>query len=178
MVVLVLPGLVLLSAVVTLIVTLQKYHNEIVNVFRALLAVASPRVRQQFALPAGMFAAALFLGLLTMPSAPGFALAVMAAAAAMGWYVAFPRTVRRYGARALGALAAAAALAAVLLPNGYARASALSLSIDVQPLFDAIQSYVPLFFGILAIGGGIAIGLAIARFVINSIKSAFEGRSL
>lgn len=65
-----------------------------------------------------------------------------------------------------------ALLAIVTLPS-FAQSETLSLSIDPQPLFDSIESYVPLFFGILAVAGGILIGKRIAEFVIKSIADAF-----
>lgn len=58
------------------------------------------------------------------------------------------------------------------LPVG-AQSQTLELNIDPSPLFSSISSYVPLFFGILAVAGGILIGKRIAEFVIKAIADAF-----
>lgn len=49
----------------------------------------------------------------------------------------------------------------------------MSLDIDVQPLFDAINDWFPSLFAVLAIGGGIGIALKLGSFLINKISSAF-----
>lgn len=51
----------------------------------------------------------------------------------------------------------------------------LSLDLDLTPLWESINTYFPLFLGVVAIGGGIAIAIALARFVINAVLSAFKG---
>lgn len=56
--------------------------------------------------------------------------------------------------------------------------AAISLAIDVNPLFDSIETYIPMFFAIFAIPGGIAIAIVLVRFIINTVKGAFEGKSL
>lgn len=84
-------------------------------------------------------------------------------------------SVRRKTAIKIGL--AALGLAAMLMPE-VANAQSLTLDIDVQPLFDAINNYIPVFFGLLSIAGGITIALLIARFIINAISDAFSGRRL
>jgi len=49
----------------------------------------------------------------------------------------------------------------------------MSLDIDVQPVFDAINQFFPVLFPILAIGGGIGIALRLGSFLIDKISSAF-----
>ncbi|MBI5671280.1 MAG: hypothetical protein HZC41_25060 [Chloroflexi bacterium] len=58
------------------------------------------------------------------------------------------------------------------IPVG-AQSQTLQLDIDPSPLFASISAYVPLFFGILAVAGGILIGKRIAEFVIKAIADAF-----
>ncbi len=47
------------------------------------------------------------------------------------------------------------------------------ITIDPAPLFESISTYVPMFFGILAVAGGILIGKRIAEYVIKAIADAF-----
>lgn len=49
----------------------------------------------------------------------------------------------------------------------------MSLDIDVQPLFDSINTFFPVFFPVMALIGGIAIALALSKFVIEEIRRAF-----
>jgi hypothetical protein len=48
-------------------------------------------------------------------------------------------------------------------------------TIDPQPIFDAITTYLPWIFGILAIPAGIVLSVSLAQFIINSFKKAFGG---
>lgn len=66
-------------------------------------------------------------------------------------------------------------VAVMVAPNFIAAAQepTLQLNIDPSPLFASISAYVPLFFGILAVAGGILIGKRIAEFVIKAIADAF-----
>lgn len=50
----------------------------------------------------------------------------------------------------------------------------MSLDIDMQPLFDAINDWFPALFAVLAIGGGIAIALKLGSFLIDKVTSAFN----
>lgn len=72
-------------------------------------------------------------------------------------------------------IVAALMVAVILLAPDFVHAQTpeLSLEIDPSPLFASISTYVPLFFGILAVAGGILIGKKIAEFVIKSIADAF-----
>lgn len=49
----------------------------------------------------------------------------------------------------------------------------MSLDVDVQPLFDSINTFFPIFFPVLALVGGIAIALKLSQFLIEEIKRAF-----
>lgn len=51
----------------------------------------------------------------------------------------------------------------------------LSLDLNLDPLWTSVNTYFPIFLGIVAIGGGIAIAIAISRFVINALLAAFRG---
>jgi hypothetical protein len=50
----------------------------------------------------------------------------------------------------------------------------VSLDVDLTPLFDAINTWFPAMFGILAIGGGIMIALRLGQFLIDSVSKAFN----
>lgn len=79
-----------------------------------------------------------------------------------------------------------AALVAVLgtmalLPGGGVMAQTevpLELELDLNPLFTNINTYFPVFFTIFAIIGGIVISMILAKWIINAIKGAFEGKDL
>jgi hypothetical protein len=45
--------------------------------------------------------------------------------------------------------------------------------IDPSPIFDGVTQYLPWVFGILAIPAGIRLAINIARFIVNSLMSAF-----
>lgn len=49
----------------------------------------------------------------------------------------------------------------------------LSLDLNLDPLWTSVNTYFPIFLGIVAIGGGIAIAIAIANFVIKALLGAF-----
>lgn len=49
------------------------------------------------------------------------------------------------------------------------------LELDVTPLFDSMNSYIPLFLAIFAIPGGIVIAIALVRMLINAIANAIKG---
>jgi len=69
--------------------------------------------------------------------------------------------------------AVAMTLMIAAVQQSFAQSETLSLEIDPTPLFNSIETYVPLFFGILAVAGGILIGKRIAMFVIDAIAEAF-----
>ncbi len=58
--------------------------------------------------------------------------------------------------------------------------SSETIEIDLSPLFLSINTWIPTFLPIIAIGGGIAIAIAIGMWVVNmlisSLKSAGAGR--
>lgn len=51
----------------------------------------------------------------------------------------------------------------------------MSVSFDLQPFFDSINTYLPTFIGLFAIVGGVAGAMALAKYVIGSIVDAFSG---
>lgn len=68
--------------------------------------------------------------------------------------------------------------AMVMLPGGRLLAQTetpVNLEIDVNPLFESINQYLPIMFGIFAVAGGISIAMVIVRFLINAIIGAFKG---
>jgi hypothetical protein len=50
----------------------------------------------------------------------------------------------------------------------------MSLSIDLQPLWDSVNTNFPIFLGILAIPAGIGIAIALANFIIMKVREAFK----
>jgi hypothetical protein len=50
----------------------------------------------------------------------------------------------------------------------------MSLNIDLQPLWDSIANYFPVFFGILVIPAGISVAIKLAEFLINKVRDAFK----
>lgn len=51
----------------------------------------------------------------------------------------------------------------------------MSLEIDLQPLWDSINTNLPTFFGVFAVIGGISVAISLAMFLINEVKKAFGG---
>jgi hypothetical protein len=50
----------------------------------------------------------------------------------------------------------------------------MSLNIDLQPLWDSISAYFPVFFGVLVIPAGIAIAIKLSEFLISKVRDAFR----
>lgn len=50
----------------------------------------------------------------------------------------------------------------------------MSLNIDLQPLWDSISQYFPVFFGILVVPAGIAVAIKLAEFLISKVSDAFK----
>lgn len=50
----------------------------------------------------------------------------------------------------------------------------MSLDIDLGPLWDSINTYFPVFFGVLVIPAGIAVAIKLAEFLINKVRDAFR----
>lgn len=69
-------------------------------------------------------------------------------------------------------------MVAMVAPAAAQTAEPVALNIDLNPLFDNINTYIPVFFGIFAIPGGIAIAIVLVRFIINAVRGAFEGKSV
>lgn len=49
-----------------------------------------------------------------------------------------------------------------------------SLSVNLQPLWDSIATYFPIFFGVLVIPAGIAIAVRLSEFLIGKVQEAFR----
>ena len=54
----------------------------------------------------------------------------------------------------------------------------MSIDFDLQPFFDSLNVYLPIFIGLFAIVGGIAGAMALAKYVIGAIVDAFRGGKL
>jgi len=82
---------------------------------------------------------------------------------------------RRFVRQAAAVFVATLIFAISMFQQHAAHAASLTLNLDMQPLFDGINTYLPIFFLIFAIPGGIVIAMLIAKLVINSVRAAFEG---
>ncbi len=49
----------------------------------------------------------------------------------------------------------------------------MSIDIDMSILWDQINTWFPVMFGVFAIGGGIGIAVKLGLFIINEVKRAF-----
>jgi len=92
----------------------------------------------------------------------------------VGWLKVNGRDHVRALATSAGAFVAAVAAFAPVAP-AYAQTT---LDFDLTPFFESLNIYLPIFIGLFAIVGGIAGAMALARYVINAIVSAFKGGSL
>ncbi len=74
-------------------------------------------------------------------------------------------------------LAAFVLVAAALAFSGGASfaQSDVSIDFDITPLFTSLNTYLPIFLGIFAIGGGIAAAMALSRYIISVVVKAFSG---
>lgn len=54
----------------------------------------------------------------------------------------------------------------------------MSVAFDLQPFFDSLNNYLPTFVGLFAIVGGVAGAMALAKYVIGSLVTAFSGGKL
>ena len=50
----------------------------------------------------------------------------------------------------------------------------MSLDIDVQPLFDNMQIWIPVMFGIFAIPAGIRLAIGVVQMIVNKFSDAFK----
>jgi hypothetical protein len=83
---------------------------------------------------------------------------------------------RQYSAQLAAAAGAFISIASVA-PT-YAQETTPTLTFDLTPFFDSLNTYLPIFIGLFAIVGGIAGAMALARYVINAVVNAFKGGSL
>jgi hypothetical protein len=66
--------------------------------------------------------------------------------------------------------------ALIAMPSmGVMAQSSDTIDIDLGPLFTSINTWIPAFLPIIAIGGGISIAIAIGLWIVNLIKSAVSG---
>jgi len=54
----------------------------------------------------------------------------------------------------------------------------VSIDWDLQPFFDSLNTYLPVFIGLFAVVGGIAGAMALSKYVIGAIVDAFRGGKL
>ena len=53
-----------------------------------------------------------------------------------------------------------------------------TISFDLAPFFESLNTYLPIFIGLFAVIGGIAGAMALARYVIGAVVRAFSGGSI
>lgn len=62
-----------------------------------------------------------------------------------------------------------------LIPGATAHAS-VTLNFNLDPFFESLNQYLPIFIGLFAVIGGIAGAMALSNFVIGKVVDAFTGR--
>lgn len=67
---------------------------------------------------------------------------------------------------------------ALMVAPAAAQSSGLDLTIDVQPLFDGIETFLPVAISVFGLIGGVAIAFNLARYIVNSFLSAFSGGNI
>jgi hypothetical protein len=68
------------------------------------------------------------------------------------------------------------AVIAVAVAPTFAQSSTPTLTFNIDPFFDAMNDYLPMFMGIFAIAAAIAGAAALVRMVLGAIVEAFSGR--
>lgn len=53
----------------------------------------------------------------------------------------------------------------------------LSINVDLQPMFDSMNTYLPTFMGLFGLIGGIVAAMQFARYIIGIVTNALSGRS-
>lgn len=56
--------------------------------------------------------------------------------------------------------------------------ASFELEVDPTILFDNINSFLPVAFGIFGLIGGVMIAFALAKYIVNSFSRALEGREI
>lgn len=92
------------------------------------------------------------------------------AISSFNWYV--------FRRQAVSVMVGALMVAVALSHQVAVHAASLSLNINLQPLFDNVNVYLPIFFLVFAIPGAIVIAMLISKLIINSVRAAFEGGKL
>jgi hypothetical protein len=75
---------------------------------------------------------------------------------------------------AIGALA----FTALSLAGSPTYAQSDTITFDLAPFFDSLNTYLPIFIGLFAVIGGIAGAMALAQFVISQVVKAFSGGNI
>lgn len=50
----------------------------------------------------------------------------------------------------------------------------LSLDLDLQPFFDQLNTFLPIFLNLFAVVGGISAAMVLSKTIIEAIVSAFS----
>ncbi len=78
----------------------------------------------------------------------------------------------------IGALALLTLTLASFAPGGMTFAQSTTIDFDLQPFFDSLNQYLPIFIGLFALIGGIAGAMAISKYIIGAVVDAFSGKGL
>jgi hypothetical protein len=81
-------------------------------------------------------------------------------------------------ARVVSAFVIAFVVVAVAFPTTAVSFAQSTIEFDLDPFFDSLNTYLPIFIGLFAIVGGIAGAMALARYVIGAVVRAFSGGSI
>lgn len=93
---------------------------------------------------------------------------------------ALASTINRYRLNFVAMLTLTVLVAVDVLGSALQAQTAVppDISIDVNPIFDNMEVYIPVFMAIFAIPAGIMIAIVLVKFIINAIRNAFEGKSI
>lgn len=95
------------------------------------------------------------------------------------WSWVFTQTRKSSGVNINPIVSALAVGLFVMATGGGAFAqSTPTITFDLTPFFDSLNSYLPIFIGLFGIVGGIAGAMALARYVIGAVVRAFSGGSI
>lgn len=90
--------------------------------------------------------------------------------------------LEKMGSKSQSTVATALALLTLTLasfaPGGASFAQSSQIDFDLQPFFDSLNQYLPIFIGLFALIGGIAGAMAISKYIIGAVVDAFSGKGI
>lgn len=54
----------------------------------------------------------------------------------------------------------------------------MSIDLDLQPFFDSLNQYLPVFLAVFGLIGGISAAILFGRFIIGLVVKALSGQSM